>query len=89
MSINPDRPVDKDMTMEHIERAARFKKRAGGRVNSILKTIDLLKKTSNRSNYFYTSGQVDQIFARIRTDLDACEQAFRTEAKRGPDWFEL
>jgi hypothetical protein len=89
MSINPDRPVSQDMTMEHLERAARFKRRAGGRVNSILKTLDLLKKTSNRDNYFYTPEQVDKMFARIREDVDAAEQAFRVEKKRGPDWFEL
>jgi hypothetical protein len=67
----------------------RFKRRAGGRVNSILKTLDLLKKTSNRDNYFYTPEQVDKMFARIREDVDAAEQAFRVEKKRGPDWFEL
>lgn len=89
VSINDSRPIEKDLTMEHLERVARFKKRAGGRVNQILKTLDLLKKTANRDNYAYTPDQIDKMFERIRRDVDAAEQAFRVEKKRGPDWFEL
>lgn len=89
MSINDSRPVEKDLTVEHLERVGRFKKRAGGRVNQILKSLDLLKKTANRDNYAYSPEQIDRMFERIRKDVDTTEQAFRVEKKRGPDWFEL
>lgn len=58
------------------EKRNRFKKVATKRVDTILKTLDLLSNCSNTYNYEYSSEDVDKIFKALNLRLNNVKTQF-------------
>ncbi len=58
------------------EKRNRFKKVATKRVDTILKTLDLLSNCSNTYNYEYTTEDVDKIFKALSVRLNNVKSQF-------------
>ena len=58
------------------EKRNRFKKVATKRVDTILKTLDLLSNCSNTYNYEYTTEDVDKIFKALSVRLNNVKSLF-------------
>ena len=58
------------------EKRNRFKKVATKRVDTILKTLDLLSNCSNTYNYEYTAEEVDKIFKALKLRLNNVKSQF-------------
>jgi len=56
-----------------------FKRLATRRVNAALKYLRLIGNLSNRSNYYYTEEQVEQIFGTLEECLKELKQRFIRE----------
>lgn len=65
--------------MEKTEKRKRFEKVAGNRVQRILDTLQLLKNCSNRNNYEYSEGDVEQMFSEITKALKESRAAYSNE----------
>lgn len=89
MSIHPDRPTEGDVVIEHVERVAKFKKTAEGRLNAVIRGLRLLERCANRRTYAYNNEQVEKMFAAIREQLDSCEKAYRAEERARNEWVSL
>jgi len=61
------------------EKQARFKKVVTRRVDSILKTLDLLSNCSNIHNYEYTREEVDKIFKALNTKVNNVKSQFNSK----------
>ena len=57
-------------------RTDRFRRVAEARVNKIIKMIRLLGNCSGKGAYQYDSGQVEQIFTTLQSELDTARQRF-------------
>lgn len=60
-------------------RRNRFKKVATRRVDTILKTLDLLSNCSNTYNYEYTAEDVDKIFKALSLRLSNVKSQFMSK----------
>ncbi len=60
-------------------KADKFLRLAPPRVDKVIKSIESLKKLSAHGSYEYTSEQATKMFTAIRSELDACEAAFKPE----------
>ncbi len=58
------------------EKRNRFKKVATKRVDTILKTLDLLSNCSNTYNYEYSTEDVDKIFKALSIRLNNVKSQF-------------
>ena len=58
------------------EKRDRFKKVATKRVDTILKTLDLLSNCSNTYNYEYSTEDVDKIFKALSVRLNNVKSQF-------------
>ena len=65
--------------MEKNEKRERFEKVASNRVQRIIDTLSLLKNCSNRSNYDYSSDDVELMFHSIGKALREAKAAFVSE----------
>ena len=65
--------------MNNTEKRERFEKVASNRVQRIIDTLELLKNCSNRSNYDYTSDDVELMFHSIGKAMREAKAAFATE----------
>ena len=63
-------------------RAERFRRVAEARVNKIIKMIRLLGNCSGKGAYQYDTGQVEQIFTALQTELDAARKRFAFGMRR-------
>lgn len=54
----------------------RFKRIASKRVETILKTIDLLSNCSNKYTYEYSKKEVDLIFKTIQAKINSCKSDY-------------
>ena len=61
------------------EKQARFKKVVTRRVDSILKTLDLLSNCSNIHNYEYTREEVDKIFKALNSKVYNVKSQFNSK----------
>lgn len=61
------------------EKQARFKKVVTRRVDSILKTLDLLSNCSNIHNYEYTREDVDKIFKALNSKVNNVKSQFNSK----------
>jgi len=61
------------------EKQARFKKVVTRRVDSILKTLDLLSNCSNIHNYEYTREEVDKIFKALNSKVNNVKSQFNSK----------
>lgn len=57
----------------------RFEKVAGNRVQKVLDTLQLLKNCSNRNNYEYSEGDVEQMFSEISKALKDLKAVYNNE----------
>jgi len=62
----------------------KFIRLANKRVNSAIKSIQLIGNLANRTNYDYTSEDVEKIFAVLNKELKICRDKFNaTKPKKG------
>jgi hypothetical protein len=57
----------------------KFVRLANSRVNKAIKAIRIVGNLSNRSNYSYSSADVDRIFRVLSQELRSCRQRFSSE----------
>ena len=69
------------------KRRERFEKIATKRVDSILKTLDLLANCSNKYNYEYNQNDVDKIFKAINRRVKITHSSFNQSMDKSK--FEL
>jgi hypothetical protein len=58
----------------------KFVRLANARVNRAIKAIQLVGNLSNRSNYDYTSDDVEKIFRALTAEIRACRQRFQADS---------
>lgn len=66
------------------EKSAAFKKVAARRTNAALKQIELLRNTTDTSNYSHTPEQAERIISALRAGVDALEAGFAGSSKSAP-----
>ena len=67
-----------------------FVRLAESRTNKILKDIDLLSNLSNKTNYSYSSDDIQKIFSAINKSIKECEKKFQVAMQSGKkDNFKL
>jgi len=54
----------------------KFKRIASKRVETILKTLDLLSNCSNKYTYEYSKKEVDLIFKTIQAKVNSCKSDY-------------
>lgn len=67
----------------------KFKRLAEKRVNNAIKNIRLIGNLSNRSNYSYTSGDVDKIFKALDKELKHAKSRFKDDSEQDERPFRL
>lgn len=67
----------------------RFVDLAEKRVNSAIRTIRLIGNLSNKSNYSYTSKDVDKIFRALDKELKLAKSRFEAGAGKEKSLFKL
>lgn len=67
----------------------KFKRLAEKRVSNMLKTIRLVGNLSNKSNYDYTSNDVEKIFSVIQRELKTCRAKFANGTDESANNFRL
>jgi hypothetical protein len=67
----------------------KFARLATARVNKALKALRLVGNLSNRSNYSYTTEDVERIFRALNSELRACRQRFESESANSDGAFRL
>ena len=78
------------LTMDYIERRAKFKKRAEHNLNvKILDGLKQLKRCANRNIYAYDEQQVEKILAEIKNAVSDAERHFREQGVEGRPWVEV
>lgn len=55
----------------------RFRRIAGARVNKIISMLRLLGNCSHTGNYSYTKQQVEEIFGRLRSEVDKAYKRYQ------------
>ena len=55
----------------------RFRRIAGARVNKIINMLKLLGNCSHTGNYSYTKQQVEEIFGRLRSEVDEAYKRYQ------------
>ena len=75
MTSTDDRRLERE-----VENAERFRRVAGKRTNSALKTLASLTKTANRGNYHYSERQVEVILSTLRQAVDRLEASYAGKA---------
>jgi uncharacterized protein YeeX (DUF496 family) len=60
----------------------KFVRLANKRVVSAIKCIQLIGNLSNRSNYDYTSEDVQKIFRALQQELSVCKKKFEVAQKK-------
>lgn len=55
----------------------RFRRIAGARVNKIINMLKLLGNCSDTGNYSYTKQQVEEIFGRLRSEVDKAYKRYQ------------
>ena len=55
----------------------RFRRIAGARVNKIISMLKLLGNCSHTGNYSYTKQQVEEIFGRLRSEVDKAYKRYQ------------
>lgn len=70
MPIEPEKPATQTVN------AVNFKRLAEGRVNRLLKQLQLISNLGNRNNYHYTEEDVSQIFSVIQKAVVEAAAAF-------------
>jgi len=63
------------------EKADRFKRVAGYRVNQIVKSLSLIGNCSNRLTYDYSNEQVEKLFGSIEKALTIAKSKYAEKAK--------
>ncbi|MEP4094594.1 hypothetical protein [Reichenbachiella sp.] len=72
------------------EKRKRFEKVAGGRVNTILKTLDSLDKCSNKNNYEYTEADIRKMKSALINKLNEVMRSFsNTKGAKKDDEFKF
>lgn len=67
----------------------KFVRLANKRVNSAIKSIQLIGNLSNKSNYYYSESDVDAIFTALNREIKECRDRFRSNGKGAKPVFEL
>lgn len=62
--------------MDNIKKTENFKRLAENRTNKIIDTLELLGNLANKSNYSYTSDQIDVIFKTIQDSIEEQKAKF-------------
>lgn len=80
-----------DLTMDYIERRAKFKKRAESNLNGkVLEGLKQLGRCANRKIYAYDDEQVEKLFQSIETSLlDARKKFAEQSGETRGVWVEL
>lgn len=60
----------------------RFRRIAGARVNKIINMLKLLGNCSHTGNYSYTKQQVEEIFGRLRSEVDKAYKRYQMCMKK-------
>lgn len=87
MAIQDSRTADSsDVTMEHIERAAKGRKKMARQMDSIFTAIYQLKNAAESRAYFYSGDQWTEALSEIRREVDGLELHLKRldERRRGP-----
>lgn len=58
------------------DREAKFKELIENRLQRTVKDIKLIGNMADKSNYKYTSDQVDEIFTELETAVEECRDRF-------------
>ena len=66
-----------------LEDREKFVRLATKRVNSAIKSINLIGNLSNKSNYDYTEEDITKIFKALQEELNACKKRFDMASKPG------
>jgi hypothetical protein len=67
----------------------KFIRLANARVNKTIKAIKLVGNLSNRSNYSYTTDDIEKIFRAINSELKSCRQRFDSGVEEADGSFRL
>lgn len=67
----------------------KFRSLAELRVNKARNYIRLIGNLSNRSNYYYTDEEVQQIYRALRKSLDEMKARFDAKGGSGDDGFKF
>lgn len=59
----------------------KFIRLANKRVNTAIKTLQLIGNLSDRSNYHYTDDDVRKIIDTLKAEVQRCEERFQTGKK--------
>jgi hypothetical protein len=79
-----------DLTIDYVERRAKFKKRAESNLNKkVLDGFKQLQRCANRNRYAYDEQQVEKILLEIKQGLADLERTFRDAGGEGRKWVEL
>lgn len=81
--VSESKPKDKEVKETKSEAFLRLGKI---RTEKVLKALRILSNCSNRSNYEYTSEQIESIFSTIQATLNLIEAKF-TPSKREVETF--
>ncbi len=71
------------------ENREKFVRLANKRVNSAIKTIRLIGNLSNKSNYSYSTEDVEKIFRALQEELRSAKSKFGDERGRDRGAFTL
>jgi hypothetical protein len=79
-----------DLTIEYVERRAKFKKRAEYNLNrKVLDGFKQLTRCANRRIYAYDEEQVSRLLLELKQGLGEVERAFHDAGGEGAKWVEL
>lgn len=82
--------VTTGLTMDYIERRAKFKKRAEANLNKkVLDGLKQLQRCANRRIYAYDEQQTEKIMTEIRNAVSDLERTFREQGVEGRPWVEV
>jgi hypothetical protein len=65
------------------DKAVKFRQLAESRVSVVVRKLKLIGNLSRRSSYAYTELEVEQMFAAMRTALDAAYEQFKADPQGG------
>jgi hypothetical protein len=72
-----------------VDKKERFEKVATARTQKIIDMVRLLGNCSNKSNYTYTSEQVEAIFTTIQKEIDLAREKYKIQEDKCEDKFKL
>lgn len=69
------------MPAEKETKSEKFHRVAAARVDKIVDMIRLLGNCSNTNNYAYTPEEVEKLFDKLHTELDAAQEKYKVKEK--------